>query len=180
METRARIIRADPCTNLEAIMMEEKYRHLATSAVSMVEGIKRTGVKIVDLRDGYVKCIMPLVGNINHIGIMYAGSLFTLGEIIGGIKWGLMFDVEKFYPIVKEINIQFRRPASSDVSLEATFDKTEAQTIQKTAEKDGKADYAMELDLKDIQGQTVAVVKGIWQIRKMPDELKQILKISKE
>jgi acyl-coenzyme A thioesterase PaaI-like protein len=161
-------------------MIEEKYKSLATSAVSLVEGIKRTGVRIAALRDGYVKCIMPLEGNINHVGIMYAGSLFTLGEIIGGIMWGLMFDVEKYYPIVKEINIAFRRPAASDVSLEATFDKDEANRIQATAEKTGKADYALELDLKDAGGQTVSVVKGVWQIRKMPEALKEMLKIPKK
>jgi hypothetical protein len=160
-------------------MIEEKYKHLAEAAVSMVEGIKRTGVKVAGLRDGYVKCIMPLDGNINHVGIMYAGSLFTLGEIMGGIMWGIMFDVEKFYPIVKEINIQFKRPAASDVSLEVTFNKDEADRIQKTAEKDGKADYSLELDLKDARGQTVSVVKGIWQIRKTPEELKAMLTISK-
>ena len=158
-------------------MIEEKFKDLAVSAVSMVPGIERTGIKIVELKDGYVKCVMPLEGNINHVGIMYAGSLFTLGEIIGGIMWGIMFDIEKYYPIVKEINIQFKRPAATDVSLEKEFSEEEAKRIQETAETEGKADYAMELELKDDGGQTVSIVKGIWQIRKMSEELKGMLKV---
>jgi acyl-coenzyme A thioesterase PaaI-like protein len=160
-------------------MIEEKFRHLAETAVSAVEGIARTGIRITDLKAGYAKCVMPLAGNTNHVGIMYAGSLFTLGEIMGGIMWGLMFDVEKVYPIVKDIHIQFKRPAMSDVMLEMTFDRTEADQVEAIAEKEGKSDYTLDLDLKDAQGQTVAMVKGIWQIRKIPPELKGVLKISK-
>jgi acyl-coenzyme A thioesterase PaaI-like protein len=160
-------------------MIDEKYQQLAESAVSMVEGIKRTGIKIVGLRDGYAKCIMPLNGNINHVGIMYAGSLFTLGEIMGGIMWGIMLDAENFYPIVKEINIRFTRPATTDVTLEVEFDRTRSERIQAQAEKEGKADYTLDLDLKDDVGETVAVVHGVWQIRKMPEELKIMLKLPK-
>ena len=131
------------------------------------------------MTDGYVKCLMPLEGNINHVGIMYAGSLFTLGEIIGGIMWGLMFDVENFYPIVKEINIRFTRPAATDVTLEVDFDKEASDRIQAEAQKEGKADYTLDLDLKDMRGETVALVHGIWQIRQMPEELKGLLALPK-
>jgi len=160
-------------------MIEEKYQPLAESAISMVEGIKRTGIRIVGLRDGYAKCIMPLHDNINHVGIMYAGSLFTLGEIMGGIMWGIMFDVEKFYPIVKEITIRFTRPAATDVSLEVNFNKGDAIRIQEEAEKGGKADYTLDLDLTDAAGETVSIVHGVWQIRKTPEELKGMLKLPK-
>lgn len=157
-------------------MIEEKYKELAESAVSMVAGIQRTGIKIAALKYGYVKCVMPLSGNTNHVGIMYAGSLFTLGEIIGGIMWGVMFDTERFYPIVKEINIQFKRPATTDVFLEKHFDEDAARRIQEAAEKEQKADYAMELELMDAGGQVVCLVKGVWQIRKITEEMKGKLK----
>lgn len=156
-------------------MIDEKYASNLTM-VSKLDVIKRTGFQILELRDGYVKLLMPIDVNKNHVGIMYAGSLFTLGEIVGGIMWGLMFDVEKFYPVVKEVNIQFKRPAMTDVSLEKEFSKEEANRIQEKAEKDGKADYELELELKDTTGEIVAVVKGVWQIRKMTEELRAMLK----
>jgi acyl-coenzyme A thioesterase PaaI-like protein len=158
-------------------MIEEKYKDLAESAFTMVEGIKRTGIKVVGMQDGYVECVMPLEGNINHVGIMYAGSLFTLGEVIGGIMWGLMFDTKKYYPIVKEITIKFKKPAATDISLEREFSEEEAARIQETAEKEGKADYELTLELKDNSGQTVSIVEGIWQIRKIPEELKGMLTV---
>ena len=65
-------------------MIEEKYKVAAGYVESGVEGIKRTGIKVLAMRDGYVKTLMPLEENVNHVGIMYAGSLFTIGECMGG------------------------------------------------------------------------------------------------
>lgn len=49
-------------------MIEEKYQIVADFAVSAVEGIKRTGMKVLALRDRYAKIMMPFEGNINHVG----------------------------------------------------------------------------------------------------------------
>lgn len=147
-------------------MIQEKYKQKAELAVNLVEGIKRTGLKIIGMRDQYVKMLMPLEGNVNHVGIMYAGSLFTIGEITGGIYWMLEFDMQRFFPIVKEINIQFKKPAATDVTLEKTFDPGETKRIQTEAEANGKADFTLNLELKDADHQIVSLVNGIWQIRK--------------
>ena len=157
-------------------MIEEKYRNLAEQTVSFVKAIQRTGLQVVGMKDGYVKLMMPLAENVNHVGIMYAGSLFTIGEVIGGIYWGMQFDVDKFYPIVKEINIQFRKPAMTDVTLEKTFDPEETKRVEAEAERNGKADFTLDLELKDANDQVVSVVRGIWQIRKTPEELKGLFK----
>jgi acyl-coenzyme A thioesterase PaaI-like protein len=162
--------------NLECIMIDKKYKSLAEQTVNLVEGIKRTGLQIIGMKDGYVKLMMPLAGNVNHVGIMYAGSLFTIGEVTGGIYWGLEFDVEKFYPIVKEINIQFRKPAATDVTLERAFDSAETKRIEAEAEQNGKADFTLDLEITDAGDQVVSLVRGIWQIRKTPEELKGLFK----
>jgi len=43
-----------------------------------------TEVKVVELEPGYAKMLMPLEPNLNHVGTMYAGALFTLAELPGG------------------------------------------------------------------------------------------------
>ena len=156
-------------------MIDEKYTSYI-SMMSKLEVIQRTGLQILELRDKYTKLVMPIDINKNHVGIMYAGSLFSLGEVIGGIMWGVMFDKENFYPVVKEVNIRFKRPAMTDVSLEKEFSEEEASQIQKIAEKEGKADYELELELKDTNGEVVAIANGTWQIRKMSDDLKEMMK----
>ena len=46
----------------------------------------RTEVEVMVMEPGYVKLKMPLKPNLNHVGTMYAGALFTLAElgVIGG------------------------------------------------------------------------------------------------
>jgi len=156
-------------------MIDEKYAP-NMDMVSKLDVIKRTGLQILSIKHGYTKLMMPIESNKNHVGIMYAGSLFSLGEIVGGIMWSVMFDVEKCYPVVKEVNIQFKRPAMTDIFLEKEFDKADATRIQDIADKEGKADYELELELKDTSGEIVAIVNGVWQIRKMTNELRAMLK----
>lgn len=150
-------------------MIEEKYNVVADYVETGVEGIKRTGIKVLAMRDRYVKTLMPLEGNVNHVGIMYAGSLFTIGECMGGAIYGVAFDVKRFYPLVKEVTIKFRRPVVTDVTLELEMSEEDANRIQQEAEEKGKADFTLDLELKDTNGERVCTVSGIWQIRKVPE-----------
>jgi len=159
-------------------MIEEKYKAIAELSVSLVEGIRRTGLEIVSLKDRYAKFKMPLQGNTNHVGVMYAGSLFTLGEFTGGIIPAVTFDIEKYYPIVKEINIKYLAMAQSDVFIETEISEKEAKRILDETEENDKADIPLELELKDKSGEIVAVVNGTWQLRKIPAALKGMFKLS--
>lgn len=147
--------------------IDKKYTDIAEFAVNMVEGIKRTGIQVLELWDRHVKLCMPLEGNGNHVGIMYAGSLFTLGEITGGIIPYIAWDMTDLVPIVKEVNIRFVAPAMSDVFMISEISEEEAAAIHQTAVKNGKADFTLELELKDTGDNIVAYVNGTWQIRTM-------------
>ena len=150
-------------------MSEEKDRSVAELVVGAVEGIARTGIRIVALRERYAKMLMPLEGNVNHVGMMYAGSLFTLGEIAGGAIHAVSVDVTRLIPIVKEVHIRFLRPALSDVTMEVERSAEEAARIQAEALEKGKADYVLDLELKDANGAVVSTVSGIWQARTIPE-----------
>jgi acyl-coenzyme A thioesterase PaaI-like protein len=152
-------------------MIDEKYTGADLLLVNAVEGIKRTGIRVLALRDRYAKMLMPLEGNGNHVGMMYAGSLFTLAEITGGAIHVVSFDMTRLYPLVKEINIRFRRPAMTDVTVEVALSAEQASRIQTEALEKGKADYAFDLDLEDAGGETVAIVHGTWQVRAMSDRM---------
>ena len=150
-------------------MIDEKYRGVAEPLVAAVEGIARTGLRIVSLRDRYAKMLMPLEGNINHVGMMYAGSLFTLGEVAGGAIHTVSVDLTRLFPIVKEVSIRFRRPALTDVTIEVELSAEEASRIQAEALEKGKADFALDLELEDANGEVVSTVSGIWQARVIPE-----------
>jgi len=154
---------------------DDKYRGADELIVNAVDAIKRTGIRVVCLRDRYAKMLMPLEGNVNHVGMMYAGSLFTLGEIAGGAIHVVSFDMTKLFPIVKEIKIRFRRPATTDVIMEVELSAEEAARIQAEALEKGKADYVLNLELKDAHGEAVSIVQGTWQVRTISKEMGAVL-----
>ena len=128
--------------------------------------VKRMNLKAEVLEPGFVRLRVPLAGNENHIGSMYAGALFTLAEIPGGALFLTSFDAGKFYPIVKEMNLRFRRPATGDIVVEARLSAEEIERLQTEAQANGKAEYVLELQLTDGSGEVVALSRGIYQLRK--------------
>lgn len=150
-------------------MIEEKYRHVADYCQNGIEGIRRTGLKILEFRSRYVKIMMPIQGNGNHVGIMYAGSLFSLGEASGGFVFASTFDPLQYYPIVKEVNIKFIKPATTDVTLIAELNDEQADTVSRQLNEDGRSRLTAAFEIKDTANEVVALVSGIWPIRKLPE-----------
>ncbi|RMD80990.1 MAG: DUF4442 domain-containing protein [Candidatus Dadabacteria bacterium] len=140
---------------------------LKKTIIATVPFAERTGVEIVELRERYVKMRMPFEPNVNHVGIMYAGALFTLAELPGGAIFATTFDVTRYYPIVKEMHIRFRRPATTDVTVEVELSPEQAAEIAARAEREGKADFEWECQLRDASGEVVAVSKNVYQLRKV-------------
>ncbi|MDG2308358.1 MAG: PaaI family thioesterase [Candidatus Binatia bacterium] len=148
-------------------LTEELKGKLKKSLATGIPAVARTGIEVVEIDKGYVKMKMPFEPNINHVQIMYAGSLFTLAELPGGAIFATSFDATRFYPIVRDMSIRFRRPAKTDITVEVRLDPKDAAEIAERAERDGKADYEWECELKDETGEVVAITKNIYQLRRI-------------
>ena len=94
----------------------------------------QTRVEVVEAERGRVVLRMPLEGNGNHIGTMYAGALFALCEFPGGTLFSTTFDASRYYPIVKGVDISFRKFAGTDITVEASMSEEEAARIAAAAE----------------------------------------------
>ena len=117
------------------------------------------------MEPGYVKLKMPLKPNLNHVGTMYAGALFTLAELPGGAIFLTTFDASRFYPLIKGMDIKFLKPASTDITVEVRLAPEDAAQIQDQANEVGKADYSWECELRDESGQVVCVSSNRYQLR---------------
>jgi acyl-coenzyme A thioesterase PaaI-like protein len=141
------------------------------SARQMVERgscfVANTGLRALELRSGYAKCLMPLKGNENHIATMNAGALFTLAEITGGALLVASFGVTRYLAVVVEMNIQFVKPADSDVTLEVSLDPGRIPSLQEEALRNGKVRFELVGELKSATGVVVARSRGLYQIRKL-------------
>ena len=129
--------------------------------------VKNAGLVVEHLQPGLVRCRMPFTGNGNHIGTMYAGALFTLAEIPGGALFLTSFDSAKFFPIVKTLNLKFLKPAKSDICVEASLAESDIRRIELEAATSGKAEFSLNLELKDAQGTVVASSEGLYQLRRI-------------
>lgn len=144
-------------------------RGVTLSAINRFVGFKipfsrRNHFKVITLQTGYLKAQIPLKPNRNHINSMYAGAMFTLAELPGGILSLVNFD-KAFYPILKSLNMTYLKTAKSDVSIEFWLSEEEVARIQLEACEKGKAEFVLKGELKDTQGQVVATSEGHYQIR---------------
>jgi acyl-coenzyme A thioesterase PaaI-like protein len=114
-----------------------------------------------------IKLRLPLAGNANHIGSLYAGALFTVAELPGGALFLTTFDVERFYPVLKAMQIRFRRPAFTDVTVEVALSAAAVERITTEAEQSGKAEFTLSVEVKDTDERVVAVSEGTYQLRKV-------------
>ncbi len=143
-------------------MNMDDIRRMVETAIPFVA---RSGLQCLEMRPGYVKLRMPFEGNQNHVGTMYAGALFTLGEIPGGALCYCTFDPRKYYPLAKEITIRYRKPVTTDAVIEAALSAEEVSRIQKDLDAAGKADFIIDADVVDASGEPAASIHGLYQIR---------------
>lgn len=123
------------------------------------------GIRVVELQPGHVVGAAPLEGNANHLGTMYAGTLFGLAEMLGGALFVASFDVDRFYPTVKDVQIRYRRPATSDVRAEANLEAGTLERLFAEAEEIGKAEFVLDATITDVAGEVVATTQGTYQVR---------------
>ncbi|WP_353254122.1 YiiD C-terminal domain-containing protein [Salinisphaera sp. PC39] len=137
-------------------------KHLSRFVIPFV---RRSGVRIVELEPCRVVCAMPLKGNVNHIGTMYAGALFTLAEFPGGPLMLATFGMRRFIPIVTALDLAFVKAAKTDVSVELTLPDEEAKRIEAETLEHGQAEFELRGELKDTNGEVVARSRALYQMR---------------
>lgn len=133
---------------------------------SVIPIIDAMGLEIVEAGRNEVAARLPFAPNKNHFGASYAGSLFTVAEVLGGIFASTSMTLEGAVPLVKRVEIDFRRPATTDVVSRTRLEDDEiARVLAETAER-GKSDFQLQTELTDEAGTVVATTLGFYQLRK--------------
>ncbi len=121
--------------------------------------VERTGMRPVEKRRGYIHMLMPLAGNENHVGVMYMGAFTVLAEAAAATPAIDFLDKQRFFPIIKDLFVDFRKPAGSDVTAEYSLSEEDIAALQADLERKGSAGYLAEIPMKDAEGVTVAEAK---------------------
>nr|WP_301539547.1 YiiD C-terminal domain-containing protein [Nocardioides sp. zg-1308] len=132
--------------------------------------LEAMGIRVVELRPGFAAAELPPEPNTNHFGVTYAGSLFSVAEMLGGVLSLATFDLEGelagFVPLVKESTIGFRRPALGVVRATASLARDEVDRVRREASATGKGEFVLEATLTDARGEVVASTVGTYQLRR--------------
>lgn len=139
----------------------------ATALVhAAVPALERFGLEVVEIDTGRVRLRMPFAGNGNHMGTMYAGALFAVAELPGGLLPLNLLQGGAVVPILKELTIRFVRPARGDVWVEAVVDPDTLRALAQQAVETGRAEFVLDLQVIDQEAHVVAESTGTYQLRR--------------
>jgi thioesterase domain-containing protein len=147
--------------------ISDEHKDLVSNLEKAIKIIDKMGMRILDFEKQSVKIMLPKEPNVNHIGTVYAGSLFSLADFAGGVLFFSTFDIRKYYPLLKDVTITFKRPATTDITVETSMTPEQAENIKRTADETGKADWALDLELKDVQGNVCCIARANFQMRRL-------------
>lgn len=121
-----------------------------------VEFVERTGMQRLEERRGYAKLLMPLAGNENHVNVMYLGAYTVLAEAAAAVPGISVLDTARFFPIIKDIYVDFHKSAASDVTAEYSLSEEQIADLLADLERKGSAGYLAEIPMYDADGVLVA------------------------
>ncbi|MGN0064800.1 MAG: YiiD C-terminal domain-containing protein [Nocardioides sp.] len=137
----------------------------ATAMVhSTIPILGHMGIEVLEASAESSAVLLPHAANRNHFGTAYAGSLFSAGEMLGGLV-GLALEVEGTVPLVKQMEVEFLRPATSDVVARAGLSPDEVARVRAEASATGRASFTLVATLTDAEGTVVARTTGQYQLR---------------
>jgi len=151
------------------VTMSDGAREIAASEGAFERLLRR----VVDVRPGFAAAELPPEPNVNHFGVTYAGSLYSVAEMLGGILSLATFDLEPdgelagFVPLVKESTIRFRRPALGVVRASASLAEDEVARVRADALATGRGEFVLEATLTDAAREVVATTVGTYQLRRL-------------
>ena len=144
----------------------------------MVPFVERAGIELLEWGEndtestGIVKLKLPFRGNENHVGTMYAGSLWTVAEFAGLPFCLSAFGddlLERFLPVVAQFNIKFYKPVKCDVFVTVSRDFEWCEEQENELLHEGKLKVTLNTKIVDAEGEEYGETEGVYVIVDNPD-----------
>jgi acyl-coenzyme A thioesterase PaaI-like protein len=138
---------------------------LNAGLAQLVPRAHEMGVRFAVAESGSVRATLPVEGNGNHFGTIYAGVIFTLAEVLGGALHFATFDATTHYPLVRSMSIDFVAAGRTSLTAVATLDDVTVQRVRAEAAAGGKPRFDLCATVTDESGVVVATSVGDYQLR---------------
>jgi thioesterase domain-containing protein len=142
------------------MVSKESFQQFLASAFPLVG---KLGITIEKLTPEEVETRLPEDRfNNNHLNTVYAGVQFTILEVTGGIIFSAAFDISRYFIVVKEMTIEYHRPARGELFARCSFPANDREKLMKDLESTGKASFILLIELRDKSGQVVSIARGTY------------------
>jgi len=128
-------------------------------------------VRVIESGPCHATVELPAEPNVNHFGAMYAGSLYTAAEVLGGAIPRVSFDLDGelagFVPLLKSTEIRYLRPALGRVRARASLAEGELERLPREALANGKVEFTLDAEILDDEDNVLAASHGVYQLRRL-------------
>lgn len=124
------------------------------------------GVEIVSVADGVAETrLEQRTETSNHIGSQHAGAMFTLGEAASGaaMAGGFLPVILKVRPVAATARIAYVKVAKGTLTAHARI-AGDVKELLAALDADGKVKCAVDVDIRDGDGDTVVEMSVDWYI----------------
>jgi uncharacterized protein (TIGR00369 family) len=142
-----------------------EVQELITAKVPLAHFI---GLEVEEVGPGNVRLRLPFAPQVeNHLGIVYAGAIFALAEIAGGVAMLSAFDAGAYTVLIRRFEIDYVRPSRRDLFCDLRLpDERIAEARAAVAER-GNADLSLPIEVTDLKGRVIARVQASYYLRRL-------------
>ena len=145
------------------MQMERKLEEWARINLPIYDFMDLT---VISVSDGFYQCSVPRSKNTtNHIKTIHAAFQWASAEILGGLVVLSTRASEKYVPVVKSLNIEFKRPALTDITSEAHFSREQVKMMNASMQSESRYDFELGCLIRDDHGDVVAEAIGQYAVR---------------
>lgn len=149
---------------MEKDSLESKLQRNMRASLPLYEYMD---LRIESASNGIFRCAVPMIeNNMNHFRSIHAALQWAAAEVLGGLVWTMSQPAEgEFVPVVRRFEIDFKRPAFGDIVAETRFSESQADTMKSELKANGRYDFVLESEIRNLDEETLAIGKGFYAIR---------------
>lgn len=126
------------------------------------------GLEVESVEEGHVRLKMPFARPVeNHLGIAYAGAIFALAEIAGGVTMLSVFDTSEVTLIIRRLEIDFVRPSRRDLFCDVELPTATVGEARAAIAAQGNANVSLPIEVTDERGRVIARVRADYYLRSL-------------
>ena len=129
---------------------------------------RHLGLEVADVADGRGVVRLPDDERLhNHVGSQHAGALFSAGEAASGAAFVGAFAerMGEITPLARTAEVSYLKLARGPITATGALGEDKRALLERL-DRDGKVEFAVEVEMTDAEGNAVAAMTVHWHVRR--------------